>query len=44
MELMERRTDEWTDEWMEGMERRTDKLMDERMDGRMNVWKDRMDN
>ena len=44
MEWMERRTDEWTDEWMEGMERRTDKLMDERMHGRMNVWKDRMDN
>ena len=41
---MERRADEWTDEWMEGMERRADKLMDERMHGRMNVWKDRMDN
>ena len=41
---MERRTDEWTDKWMEGMERRTDQLTDEWMDGRMNVWKDGMDN
>jgi len=44
MEWMERRTDEWTDKWMEGMERRTDQLTDEWMDGRMNVWKDGMDN